>query len=54
MSTEKNEKQLGFFRRMLAKYDEFCKELGVDNGACRSCVPIYKQDPEPEVKQKRD
>lgn len=56
MSTNKNATSLpkqGFFKRALAKYDQFCKELGIDNGACRSCVPIYKQDPEP-IKKDRE
>ncbi|MBF4103041.1 DUF5363 family protein [Gallibacterium anatis] len=36
------------FKQWLKKYDDFCRELGIDQGACRSCVPIYKQDPEAE------
>ncbi|MDA3977824.1 MULTISPECIES: DUF5363 family protein [Gallibacterium] len=44
------ENKPGLFRKLLKKYDDFCQELGVDQGACRSCVPIYKQDPEPEKK----
>lgn len=47
MSGKKHTTQKGFFKRLLAKYDAFCQEIGVDNGACRSCVPIVRQDPEP-------
>ncbi|VEI44308.1 Uncharacterised protein [Actinobacillus equuli] len=35
---------------MLAKYDKFCEELGVNQGACRGCVPVVKFDPEKEPK----
>ncbi|UTU47516.1 DUF5363 domain-containing protein [Mergibacter septicus] len=48
----KTTSKLGFFKRALAKYDQFCKELGIDKGACRSCVPIYKEDPELTEKDK--
>lgn len=34
----------GFFKRLLNKYHEFCQDLGVGNGACRSCTPIVKAD----------
>ncbi|WP_131978897.1 DUF5363 family protein [Cricetibacter osteomyelitidis] len=43
---KKPEKPQSWFKRALAKYNSFCKEAGIDNGACRSCVPIVKQDPE--------
>lgn len=43
MSDNKN-----WFKTLLAKYNQLCDELGVDNGACRSCVPIVKFDPEEE------
>ena len=26
------------------KYNDFCKEIGIDQGACRSCVPVVKAD----------
>lgn len=39
-----------FFRKLMEKYDELCKDLGVENGACRGCVPTVKFDPEPEDK----
>jgi len=44
-------KPKGFFKKALEKYDAFCKELGIENGACRSCVPIVKETPE---KAKKD
>ncbi|MBE2896410.1 DUF5363 domain-containing protein [Pasteurellaceae bacterium HPA106] len=47
--TESVEKK-GLFRRLLDKYNELCKDLNVDNGGCRRCVPVIKQDPEPEAK----
>lgn len=40
------------FKRLLTKYDQFCKELGVEQGACRGCVPVVKFDPEPEAETK--
>ncbi|WP_243405781.1 DUF5363 domain-containing protein [Pasteurella langaaensis] len=43
MMTEQKEKQ-GFFKTLVKKYNELCKDLGVDNGACRSCTPIVKAD----------
>ncbi|MFC0323609.1 DUF5363 family protein [Gallibacterium melopsittaci] len=45
--TQEKQNQPGLFKKLLKKYDDFCKELGVDQGACRNCVPIYKQDPDP-------
>lgn len=52
MPQSAKEKKLSFFKKWLKKYDDFCHELGIDQGACRSCVPIYK--PEPELKKKTD
>ncbi|MBE2893575.1 DUF5363 family protein [Spirabiliibacterium falconis] len=37
----------GILRRLLDKYNELCRDLNVDNGGCRRCVPVIKQDPEP-------
>ena len=42
----------GFFRKLLDKYNQLCKDLGVDAGACCGCVPVVKFDPEPEKKSK--
>lgn len=39
-----------FFQKLLDKYNQLCKDLGVDAGACRGCVPVVKFDPEPEPK----
>ncbi|TDQ58003.1 hypothetical protein EDC45_1070 [Mesocricetibacter intestinalis] len=36
----------GFFAGLVEKYNRLCNELGVDQGACRSCVPVVKFDPE--------
>lgn len=47
-----SEEKKGWFKRALAKYDKFCEELGVNQGACRGCVPVVKFDPEPEKKPK--
>ncbi|WP_373767928.1 DUF5363 domain-containing protein [Glaesserella sp.] len=40
--------QKGLFRTLLDKYNELCKDLGVDQGACRGCVPIVKFDQDKE------
>lgn len=40
--------QKSFFAKLKEKYDELCKDLGVDVGACRGCVPVVKFDPEKE------
>lgn len=39
--TENNPSK-NWFRKIIAKYNELCEQLGVDNGACRSCVPLSK------------
>ncbi|MFK5129592.1 DUF5363 domain-containing protein [Glaesserella parasuis] len=45
-----NNENKGFFRNLLDKYNELCKDLGVDQGACRGCVPVVKFDPEQDDK----
>ncbi|HHW7507345.1 TPA: DUF5363 domain-containing protein [Mannheimia haemolytica] len=45
--SEQAEKK-SWFKKALEKYDSFCDELGVNQGACRGCVPVVKFDPEPE------
>lgn len=45
--------QKSWFKKALEKYDKFCEELGVNQGACRGCVPVVKFDPEPEEKEKQ-
>ena len=49
---EKTEKS--WFRKALDKYDAFCKELGVDQGACRSCVPVVRFDEDEKVKKEQN
>ncbi|MDO4626076.1 MAG: DUF5363 domain-containing protein [Pasteurellaceae bacterium] len=44
--TQKFDPKVNWFKRVLAKYDKFCHELGIDQGTCRGCVPIVKFDPE--------
>ena len=39
-----SEQQKGFFRKLLDKYDEFCRDAGIDVGNCRGCVPVVKFD----------
>lgn len=46
-----SEQQKSWFKKALEKYDRFCEDLGVNQGACRGCVPIVKFDPEPEKPQ---
>lgn len=42
-----------FFRKLKEKYDDLCKDLGIETGACRGCVPVVKFDPEnPEKAEK--
>ncbi len=43
-----SEQQKSWFKKALEKYDRFCEDLGVNQGACRGCVPIVKFDPKPE------
>lgn len=43
-----------FFRKLLDKYNELCKDLGVEQGACRGCVPVVKFDPEEEKKSEQE
>ncbi|WP_386689816.1 DUF5363 domain-containing protein [Lonepinella sp. MS14437] len=39
-------KPKSWLRKVLDKYNRFCDELGVNQGACRGCVPVVKFDPE--------
>ncbi|EXI63146.1 hypothetical protein MHD_03155 [Mannheimia granulomatis] len=50
--SEQTEKK-SWFKKALEKYDRFCDELGVNQGACRGCVPVVKFDPEPEKESKK-
>ncbi|MDO4697443.1 MAG: DUF5363 domain-containing protein [Pasteurellaceae bacterium] len=44
--SEKTTENRSWLKTLWAKYNELCDDLGVDNGACRSCVPVVKFDPE--------
>lgn len=46
--------QKSFFQKLMDKYNELCKDLGVDGGACRGCVPVVKFDPETDDKPKQE
>lgn len=37
-------KKTGFWRKLLDSYNQLCKDMGVDQGGCRSCVPKYQFD----------
>lgn len=47
------EKQ-SWFKKLAEKYNALCKDLGVDAGACRGCVPVVKFDPEKNDIEKSD
>lgn len=51
--SEQAEKK-SWFKKALEKYDNFCDELGVNQGSCRGCVPVVKFDPETEKEQKAE
>ncbi|MDU8924100.1 DUF5363 domain-containing protein [Pasteurellaceae bacterium LIM206] len=53
MAEQKNSKK-GWFKRVMDKYNAFCKDIGVDQGACRSCVPIVKFDEDTGLVKKDD
>lgn len=38
--------QKSFFRKLMEQYDQLCKDLGVEKGGCRGCVPVVKFDEE--------
>lgn len=40
------EENKSWFKKLIEQYNQLCKDLGVDNGACRSCVLVVKFDPE--------
>lgn len=52
MSEQKASEKKSWFKKALDKYDQFCEELGVNQGACRGCVPTVKFDPEKEPAEK--
>lgn len=40
----KRKQSQNWFKSLVDKYNRFCRELGLDGGACRSCTPIVKTD----------
>ncbi|TCV85254.1 DUF5363 domain-containing protein [Testudinibacter aquarius] len=55
VSNKQTPAKKGLFKTVLEKYNQLCKEMGVDQGGgCRRCVPIIKQDPEPEKPTKKE
>ena len=40
-------------KRAWEAYSDFCKEAGIDQGACRGCVPVVKFDEDPEKPEKK-
>lgn len=40
MSAEK----VGFWRKLWQEYQQLCKDMGVEQGGCRSCVPKIQFD----------
>lgn len=41
-----------WLKRLIEKYNALCKDLGVETGACRGCVPVVKFDPEKQTNNK--
>ena len=41
-------------KRAWKAYSDFCKEAGIDQGACRGCVPVVKFDEDAEPKDKKE
>ncbi|MCK3655467.1 hypothetical protein A4G19_06785 [Pasteurellaceae bacterium Macca] len=52
MEVNMSQQQKSFFKKLWEKYDALCKDLGVQQGACRGCVPVVKFDPESQSKEK--
>lgn len=52
--SEKTTENKSWLKTLWAKYNELCDDLGVDNGACRSCVPVVKFDPENNKENQQD
>lgn len=38
------DKLISRLKKLWKSYSRFCEELGIDQGACRGCVPIVKFD----------
>ena len=43
----------GWFRKAVDEYNKFCKELGLDKGSCRGCMPRIEFDDEGHVKKEK-
>ena len=43
----------GWFRKAVDEYNKFCKELGLDKGACRGCMPRIEFDDDGHVKKEK-
>ncbi|MDO4895404.1 DUF5363 family protein [Moraxella sp.] len=39
-----NQENVGFWRKLWNAYNQLCKDMGVEQGGCRSCVPKYQFD----------
>lgn len=39
-----SEQKLGFWQKLWQEYKQLCKDMGVEQGGCRSCVPKYQFD----------
>ncbi|QIM68922.1 MULTISPECIES: DUF5363 domain-containing protein [Basfia] len=45
MKNENIKEKNGWFKRVIEKYNRFCKDFGYDQATCRSCgVPEIKAD----------
>lgn len=36
--------KVGFLKKLWQSYEQLCKDMGVEQGGCRSCVPKYQFD----------
>ena len=43
----------GWFRKAVDEYNKFCKELGLDKGSCRGCMPRIEFDDDGHVKKEK-
>ena len=41
----------GWFHKAVDEYNKFCKELGLDKGSCRGCMPRIEFDDDGHVKR---
>lgn len=46
-----NEPKTPWYKKAWRAYDAFCKELGLDKGACRGCMPRVEFDEEGRLKK---